>query len=262
MKIIISPAKKMRIDTDCLEATALPCFLNEAVEILSYLKGLSYEEARKLWGCNDKIARVNYERIGRMGKTQLANVKVLTPAILAYDGIAFTYMAPGVFEDQQFAYVQEHLRILSGFYGILRPLDGLVPYRLEMQAKARVGRSGNLYEFWGDKLYRALLEEEQSDREHWIVNLASREYAKCIDAYLGPGDHMVTAVFGEWSADRFVQRGVYAKMARGDMVRYLASINASQPEAMKDYRGLGYHFDEGRSNEKTYVFLRDPQAAV
>lgn len=103
----------------------------------------------------------------------------LTPAILAYDGIAYKYMAPSVFEDSQFSYIQEHLRMLSAFYGVLKPMDGVRPYRLEMQAKLRVGDYKDLYAYWGDNLYKSIVDES-----HVIINLASKEYSKCIEKYL------------------------------------------------------------------------------
>ena len=133
MRIIISPAKQMRVDTDSFTCTELPVFTDRAKILKEWIRSLSYEEQKALWACNDKIARQNAERFAHMDLT-----KNLTPALLAYDGIQYTYMAPAVFEDGQFDYVQEHLRILSGFYGVVKPLDGVVPYRLEMQAKAAV----------------------------------------------------------------------------------------------------------------------------
>ena len=136
MKIIISPAKKMNINTDDMEVKTSPIFLERAIVLMEWIRGMSYEEAKKLWGCNDKIAALNYERFQTMDLK-----RGLTPALLAYEGIQYQYMAPHVFEYDQWDYVEDHLRILSGFYGILRPLDGVVPYRLEMQAKGRPGRS-------------------------------------------------------------------------------------------------------------------------
>ena len=130
MRIIISPAKQMRVDTDSFVCTELPVFTDRAEVLKDWIQSLSYEEQKTLWACNDKIARQNAERFVHMDLT-----KNLTPALLAYDGIQYTYMAPAVFEDGQFDYVQEHLRILSGFYGVVKPLDGVVPYRLEMSAK-------------------------------------------------------------------------------------------------------------------------------
>ena len=149
MRFIISPAKQMRVDTDSFVCTELPVFTDRAEILKDWIRSLSYEEQKTLWACNDKIARQNAERFAHMDLT-----KSLTPALLAYDGIQYTYMAPAVFEDGQFEYVQEHLRILSGFYGVVKPLDGVVPYRLEMQAKAAVSGHRNLYDFWSDSLYQ------------------------------------------------------------------------------------------------------------
>ena len=134
MRIILSPAKKMNVDTDKLEYQGLPVFLEQTEKILDWLRKQSNEDLQKLWGCNDKIAEQNFKRIKEMDLHRR-----LTPAILSYEGIAFKYMAPAVFEDSSFDYIQEHLRILSGFYGVLKPMDGVTPYRLEMQAKAAIG---------------------------------------------------------------------------------------------------------------------------
>ena len=246
MRIIISPAKQMRTDTDTLPCAGLPVFLDRAERLMEWIRGLSYEEQKKLWACNDKIAGQNAQRFARM---DLRNS--LTPALLAYDGIQYTYMAPAVFEDGQFDYVQAHLRILSGFYGVVRPMDGVTPYRLEMQAKAAVDGYRSLYDFWGDALYHEVMDESRV-----LINLASREYAKCIEKYLRPGDRYITCVFGEPEGGRIVQKGVYAKMARGEMVRFLAGIHAEAPEQLRAFNWSGYRFDEARSTEKEYVFLR------
>ena len=189
MRIIISPAKQMRVDTDSFVCKELPVFTDRAEILKDWIRSLSYEEQKTLWACNDKIARQNAERFAHMDLT-----KNLTPALLAYDGIQYTYMAPAVFEDGQFDYVQEHLRILSGFYGVVKPLDGVVPYRLEMQAKAAVSGHKNLYDFWGHSLY-----QEVMDNSRILINLASKEYSKCIEKYLRPEDRYITCVFGEVS---------------------------------------------------------------
>ena len=246
MRIIISPAKQMRVDTDSFTCTELPVFTDRAELLKDWIRSLSYEEQKTLWACNDKIARQNAERFAHMDLT-----KNLTPALLAYDGIQHTYMAPAVFEDGQFDYVQEHLRILSGFYGVVKPLDGAVPYRLEMQAKATVGGHKNLYDFWGDSLYQEVIDESRI-----LINLASKEYSKCIEKYLRPEDRYITCVFGELTGGRVVQKGVYAKMARGEMVRFMAGIHAEEPEQIKAFDWSGYHFDEDRSSADEYVFIR------
>ena len=246
MRIIISPAKQMRTDTDSFTCSQVPVF-HEKTEILkNWIHGLSYEEQKRIWACNDKIARQNHERFADMDLYQN-----LTPALIAYDGIQYTYMAPTVFEDGQYDYVQEHLRILSGFYGVVKPMDGVVPYRLEMQAKAAVAGYKDLYDFWGDDLYREVMDDSRV-----LINLASREYSKCIEKYLQPGDRYITCIFGEPEGGKIVQKGVYAKMARGEMVRYMAEIHAEESEQIKTFNWGNYRYDEDRSSDTEYVFIR------
>ena len=132
MRLIISPAKKMKVDTDSFPCHRLPAFLPQTQEILARLQRLSGQELKSLWKCSDKIALLNQQRLACMDLHRM-----LTPAILAYEGIQYQYMAPGVFNQEELAYVEEHLRILSGFYGLLRPFDGVTPYRLEMQARVK-----------------------------------------------------------------------------------------------------------------------------
>ena len=246
MRIIISPAKKMNVREDILNYRNLPVFLEETDRIMDWMKSLSLEEAKALWGCNEKLAKQNFERFAKMELRRR-----LTPAILSYEGIQYQYMAPAVFENQMLAYVQEHLRILSGFYGVLKPLDGVTPYRLEMQAKAKVDGAGDLYDFWGDRLYREVL-----DDSHIIINLASKEYSKCIEKYLLPKDRFITCIFGELSNGKVVQKGTYAKMARGEMVRFMAENNISEPEDMKQFNRLGYRFVDHLSTDMEYVFIK------
>ena len=175
--------------------------------------------------------------------------------LLAYEGIQYQYMAPAVFEDGQMDWVGERVRILSGFYGALRPFDRVVPYRLEMQAKGAPEGFRNLYDFWGDRLYRACRDEDGI-----LINLASKEYSRAVAPYLQPGDRLVEVIFGEQNGERIVQKGVYAKMARGEMVRYLAGKGARRPEDMKDFCWSGYVWDPERSRPDRYVFLRQPSA--
>ena len=246
MRIIISPAKQMQTDTDTFACNTPPVFMEKTRILMQWIRSLTYEEQKKLWACNDKIARQNADRFAHMDLR-----KNLTPALLAYDGIQYTYMAPAVFEDGQYDYVQEHLRILSGFYGVVKPMDGVVPYRLEMQAKAAVDGRRNLYDFWGDSLYREILDDSRI-----IINLASKEYSKCIEKYLQPDDRYITCVFGEPAGNKIVQKGVYAKMARGEMVRYMASNAVTEPEQIKAFNWSGYRFREELSSDEEFVFIR------
>lgn len=246
MRIIISPAKKMNADDDSLKFTELPVLLKESSIIKEWMQHLSYEEAKKLWGCNEKLAKQNYERLKNM------NLQArLTPAILAYEGIQYQYMAASVFEDSMYSYVQNNVRILSGFYGVLKPMDGVVPYRLEMQARTEIDGLKGLYDFWGSRLY-----EEVIDDTHIVINLASKEYSKCIEKYLQPKDRYVTCIFGESVNGKIVQKGTYAKMARGEMVRFMAENNILKPEDIKKFNRLGYKYSEEKSTGVEYVFVR------
>ena len=246
MKIILSPAKKMIKDTDSIVPDGLPEFIDKTTEIQSWLKGKSKEELKTIWKCNEKIAEQNFNRLEKMDLYHS-----LTPAVLSYEGIAFQYMAPSVFEDSQFEYVQNHLRILSAFYGVLKPLDGVTPYRLEMQAKVSIGDAKNLYDYWGDMLYCSVI-----DNSRIIINLASKEYSKSIEKYLTLQDKYITISFCELSGDKLVTKGTYAKMARGEMVRFMAENSIESPEDIKRFDRLGYAFRPDLSSDTEYVFER------
>lgn len=159
-------------------------------------------------------------------------------------------MAPRVFSQKQWDYVQEHLRILSGFYGILKPLDGVFPYRLEMQSKAGIKGFKNLYDFWGRSIYDALVREEDC-----IINLASREYSKCIEKYVTPEVSYITCVFGCLKDGRVKSKATQAKMARGEMVRYMAEENIETADRLREFCGLGFSYSQAHSSENEYVFL-------
>ena len=246
MKIILSPAKKMITDIDSIAPDALSEFIEKTTEIQSWLKSKSKEELKTIWKCNDKITEQNFNRFENMDLYHL-----LTPAVLSYEGIAFQYMAPSVFEDMQLEYVQNHLRILSAFYGALKPMDGVTPYRLEMQAKIRIGDSKNLYEYWGDLLYRSVIDDSRI-----IINLASKEYSKYIEKYLTPQDRYISVTFCEAFGDKMVTKGTYAKMARGEMVRFMAENNIENPVDIKKFDRLGYSFRSDLSSDTEYVFER------
>ena len=250
MRIIISPAKKMNVDTDSLPVRDLPAFLARTEEICQVLKSKSPEELQKLWKCNDSIADVNVERLANMDLHTR-----LTPAVLAYEGIQYQYMAPGVFTNQEYDYIQEHLRILSGFYGILRPFDGVTPYRLEMQAKLKICEAKDLYNYWNSKLAESLFAETDC-----IINLASKEYSLCISKYLRPGIRFITCVFGEEKGGKIIEKGTMCKMARGEMVRYMAEHQITGPEDIQSFDRLDYVFDPERSDESTYVFVKRGKA--
>lgn len=255
MKIIISPAKKMKTD-DVLPWRDLPAFLEKTDRLLAALRAMPAARLKSLWKCSDAIAGENLRRLERMDLR-----RGLTPAILSYEGIQYRYMAPDVFTDAQFDYLQEHLRILSGFYGILKPLDGVTPYRLEMQARPHFSAGGreyrDLYSFWGDSLWRELTADDPV-----VINLASKEYSRAVEPFLGQGQTMVHVVFGGLAPDssgvlKIKTKATEAKMARGEMVRFLAETRALHPGDLKNFRRLGYRFSEEMSDDTHYIFLKD-----
>ena len=142
MRFIISPAKKMNETPDILEFQGYPEFIKDADILREYVAGLSFGEAKALWKCNDSIAELNFERFHRMDLR-----RNLTPAVMSYEGIQYQYMAPSVMDETSLDYLQEHLRILSGFYGILKPMDGVVPYRLAGQIKTGIAGTASVREF-------------------------------------------------------------------------------------------------------------------
>lgn len=246
LKIIISPAKKMRAE-DTLPWEGLPAFLPEIQRLLAYLQRLSPAQLRGLLGCNEEIAACNYRRFQHMDLR-----RGLSPALLAYDGIQYQYMAPQIFEAAHFAYVQRHLTILSGFYGALRPLDGVVPYRLEMQARLNAPFARDLYAFWGGALAKAV-----AGPGDVLLDLASAEYSRAVVRHLPAGVRCVRCRFAEEANSRLVEKGVYVKMARGALVRWMAERGVETAEAVRAFDGLGYHYQPQRSTDAEYVFLKE-----
>lgn len=247
MRIIISPAKKMVEDPDTFLPEGLPAFLPEAERLLSALRTLTPRELKRLWACNDAIAALNVERLSHMDLR-----RARTPALLAYEGIQYRYLAPGVLEEGALQYVASHLRIVSGLYGLLRPFDAVTPYRLEMQARLAVDGHRDLYGFWGGRLGEALGAETDT-----VIDLASKEYSRAVLPHLPPATRVVTCVFGEEKEGRVVEKGTLCKMARGEMVRYMAQRRIRRPEELTAFAALSYRYDPARSSADRLVFLRE-----
>ena len=246
MRIIIAPAKKMVVDTDSFAVDGLPVFLEQTERLKAALQRMSPSELQALWKCNDAIAKLNTERLSAMELRRR-----LTPAIVSYEGIQYQYMAPGVMETAQLDYLREHLLILSGFYGLLRPFDGVTPYRLEMQAKLSVGDCRDLYEFWGDTLARQLASETD-----FVLNLASKEYSRAVEPHLPKSVRFLTCTFGEHKDGKVIEKGTMCKMARGQMVRWLAENNVTSWADIRAFDQLGYRFQPELSSENHDVFLK------
>lgn len=247
MKIIISPAKKMKVDIDSYPWRDYPAFLEKTRELCRIMQCMSPDELKKLWKCNDRIAQINLSRLQTMNLEER-----LTPAVLSYEGIQYRYMSPGVFTEQELEYIQTHLRILSGFYGLLKPFDGVTPYRLEMQTKLKTEHAEDLYAYWSSSIAEVLFAETDC-----IINLASKEYSICVSKYKPEKSRLVTCVFGEEQNNRVVEKGTLCKMARGEMVRFMAENQIEDPEQIKAFDRLGYQFRKDCSDENTFVFVRN-----
>ena len=245
MKIIISPAKKMINECNYILDMSTPIFLDKTKQLLNHLQHLPYTELKKLLACNEEIATLNYQRFQNMQLNDNVN-----PALLSYDGIQYKYMAPDIFEESFYPYINKHLRILSGFYGLLKPFDGIVPYRLEMQAKLNTSFCKNLYDFWKDDIYNELIKDSNI-----VLNLASDEYSKCITKYVTKDIQFINFTFAEYVNGKLKEKGVYVKMARGEMVRFMAEHQISDIRDIRAFDRLDYQYDPERSDDTTYVFL-------
>lgn len=246
--LIVSPAKKMNVVEGPPWASGTPRFLDDARRLASAVGALSYDEAKALWKCSDKLAELNYERFRDMDLD-----RDTTAAALAYEGIQYQHLAPQVLDEGALGWLDAHLRILSGLYGVLRPSDGVVPYRLEMQAKLKVGGHRDLYGFWGDRLARSLAEEFSC-----VVNVASVEYARAVTPHLGTfGTTVLTCLFGDVRGGRLVQRSTEAKAARGTFVRWCAETGVTRADELAAFCERGYTLDEGLSSADALVFVRE-----
>ena len=234
----------MKVLNDEFETTPL-IFKKDAKNIRDYLKSLSFDELKRIWKCNDDIVKENMERFEEFNLNSS-----LTPALLAYDGIQYKNMAPNVFDEDSWNYVNEHLYVISALYGALRPMDGVIPYRLEMQARISLNGFNSMYKYWGDRIYRYITKED-----HEILNLASQEYFEAIEPFLTDVDKVVTCSFCNVSKGRLVQRSTASKSCRGAMVRFLAEHNYTSLEDAKKFEYMGFVYDESESSETNYVFV-------
>lgn len=249
MRIIISPAKTMNSSADSFFPESQPLFLNEAEKIKTVLQSFTPAQLKKLWGCSDTLLDLNVKRLEKMDLS-----KNLSAAIQSFDGIQYRHMAADVLELPQLHYLQQHLRILSAFYGILRPFDGVTPYRLDFEAPLALGGHPNLYSFWGSKLADQLASETD-----FILDLASNEYSKAVRNHLPEHVTMIKCVFAQLKNSRPVEKSTYCKIARGQMVRWLAENNITDPKDITAFDQLGYRFSPGYSRKFEYVFLQEPE---
>lgn len=248
MKIIISPAKTIKISDDyALEMTS-PIFEDKTKDIMDYIKSLSYDEAKLMWKCNDKIATLNFDRFKEMDLKQNIN-----PALFAYEGLQYQYISAKTLEKSDLEYLEKNLRILSGFYGVLRPSTAITPYRLEMQALINHKEYTNLYDYWGESLVDELIK----DGDKLILNLASKEYSKCISKYDKEKDiSILTINFCEFKDGKLKQKATLAKMARGEFVRSLAVRKIKDIEEIKKLKILDFEYAEELSTKEEFTYIK------
>jgi len=252
MKIVISPAKSLNFESKApTQKFSQPIFLNEADRLNRILKKKSVRSLSKLMSISDALGQLNYQRNQDWELPfKLDNSK---QAVYAFTGEVYRGIDANSIPEQDIDFLQEHLRILSGQYGILKPLDLMQPYRLEMGTKLKVGVKPNLYKFWGDKITKSLNSELEEDE--LFVNLASNEYFKVLQAK-DLKTPVITPVFKDFKNGEYKVIMTFAKLARGLMVRYMIDHKVSTVDGIKGFNYNGYGFDENLSTDTELVFTR------
>lgn len=254
MLIVLSPAKTLDYETPSItSAHTLPTFIDEAAELIGVLGELSPAQVGSLMRISDPLALLNAGRFASWSRTSTAeNAK---QAMLAFDGDVYDGLDASALNERQLDYTQSHIRILSGLYGLLRPLDLMQPYRLEMGTKLANPRGKDLYAFWGERITHALNDAMAACKAGTLVNLASEEYFKAVRPALLDAE-VVTPVFEDWSGGKYKVVSFYAKRARGLMARYAAVEGIARPERLKAFDADGYGFDAAASTASRWIFRR------
>lgn len=254
MLLVISPAKTLDYETKPKTKIAtMPDYLSESQQLINRARNYSVLDIMELMAVSKKIAELNFERF-KVWHTPFTpeNAK---QAVLAFKGDVYTGLDAESFSAADFKFAQKHLRILSGLYGLLRPLDLMQPYRLEMGRKIDTDRGKNLYEFWGTTITEGINQQLKKLKSTTLVNLASNEYFKSVKPKQLEGT-IITPEFKDYKNGEYKMMGVYAKKARGQLSRYVIQNQISEPEAMKEFNVDGYKFNKKMSNDTTWVFTR------
>lgn len=269
--VLISPAKTMQeVDTEP-KAKRQPLYLEEALEITLKLESQDFETLKALWKTSDSLTQENMERLSGLSTRMALDTHAKTAAVMSYVGIQYQHLAPSVMTDVELNWLDEHLRILSGVYGVLKPFDAILPYRLEMQAKTKELLGQNLYDFWADKVVAALLGElTDKDEKLNIINCASVEYSKVVKKGLKSQRKELQdkvnfldvrfcipkeKTWSDPSEIHWIERSTEAKAARGSFVRWLAEEQIEDIQDMKNFRERNYLFVEKTAKE--LVFYKD-----
>lgn len=253
MIAVISPAKTLDFETKHQVAFTTPRFPKETERLIKKLRSKKEKDIKSLMSVSDNIAQLNVERY--QGFSGTTDPEVARPAIHAFKGDVYIGLDAETLKEKDITYAQNHLRILSGLYGLLRPLDLIEPYRLEMGTKLKMGRHDNLYQFWGDKITNLLTKELKENDDDILLNLASKEYFKSVNKKKLKG-RIIDVEFKDFSNDQYKVISFFAKKARGLMSRYMIQNKISNPEDLKGFDSEGYYFVEKESTENQLVFYR------
>ena len=261
MLSVLSPAKTLDYESQpTTRKSKQPLFIEEAASLVCDAQKMNPDDIQALMGVSAKIAALNHERfMNWQPNFSLQNAK---QAVLAFKGDVYTGLAAESLSASELAFAQKPLRILSGLYGLLRPLDLMQPYRLEMGLPFANSGGKNLYEFWGTRISEVLAKHLKASGSPVLINLASNEYFKAVkNASLGA--EIITPQFRDLKNGQYKMISFFAKKARGVMARYIVQEGLNAPEGLKDFKGDGYYFSAKDSDDVNWVFLRDgaPQAA-
>ena len=252
MKILISPAKSLNLESELPTSfSSEACFLNEANQLNNLLKEKSPQELSDLMSISSKLGSLNYER-NQSWSLPFTKTNA-RQAIYAFSGDVYRGLDAYTIPEEKLEVLQNSVRIISGLYGLLKPMDLIQPYRLEMSTKFPVGKSKNLYEFWKKKVTLSL--NSEMDEEDLIINLASQEYFKAIDTKIIKGK-LIHVEFKEFKNGEYKTVAIFSKLARGLMTRYIIDKNSRSVGDLKNFNYDRYIFDENKSSQSRLVFTR------
>ena len=252
MLIVLSPAKSLDLESPpTTQERSTPRFIDDAAELIRVLKPKSPAEIGALMAISDQLSVLNVTRYADWHPDHAA----ARQAIMSFDGDVYTGLAARSLGKQALGYVRDRVRILSGLYGVLRPLDAMHPYRLEMGTRLANPRGKDLYAFWGERVTAALNADLKDAGSSVLVNLASEEYFKSVKPKLLDVP-VVTPVFEDWKNGKYKIISFFAKRARGMMARHAAEQGITDVERLKDFDVDGYAYDEAVSTDKSWVFRR------
>lgn len=254
MLTLLSPAKKLNMDpVETAVPVTKPRLRDDMREIAGVAKSQTAADLKRLMHISDNLAEMNFERFQAFNLDNRSNSA--KPAGLAFDGDVYWGLEADSLADDTLAYAQDHLRILSGLYGVLRPMDAIQPYRLEMGTKLANARGKSLYEFWGDRIAARLKADLRGHDDKTVVNLASNEYFKAVDTE-ALGQRVIGAKFLNVKDGKSRSLMYYAKHARGAMARWIMDNRVDRADGLKDFNDGGYALDAAASTENELVFSR------